>query len=679
MDRLPPVCENHQNAYQGVLDAKNAILEQYLLGRDQQALEWYKALEQPTAEDHLWAAQCLLALDRPVEALQRNVKARTLGLEDAGAYEALCLCVMGEVDRAEHTLDLLEPDRLSSFGRAVMNRQRGTIALMRGQYPQALPLFERAWALAERDVLGSRMLASFTGSLAFTLSKLGRDALALQYLNRALEDATKSQRPRLLSLRILAHLYSGALLAARLDLETLERTEAEQQTQTVSVTHRQYLRGLLARAQGLPSEAIQHWTASAARAKSTAEQEFEFYAVLNLAAVHTGLEQPNEARALLSRARTLAQNLQQHALLGLRHGALLARLSDPELMRESILVLETTLQAFEDLTLEREVGLTHLHVAEAHFRLDQTCSDQTCPDHVQRGLEHLSRAVDARHALGSGAAFAIELHNLPVTLEVLHTQAPGSYLTALLEDVRALEPDVAYLIEICSLGQYGIRMNGRSLKLEHGASRTVEMIAFLLERKQATLEELQTNIFDGVSVARARNHIHVIRHSLAKVLPGVSVPFEPVSKTYRLSHPGLRLTWDVLEVKRSLVSQTEFGTRQALRQYSGAFLPDAESDWASEYRRDLEWRVVSSGLRTVEDLFARNRFEACVDLAERLLELTPTNEGLAVMLVRSLRELHGVLVARARLEGLKQAFSLQVGEVPAALVELDRQAWMTAN
>jgi DNA-binding SARP family transcriptional activator len=190
---------------------------------------------------------------------------------------------------------------------------------------------------------------------------------------------------------------------------------------------------------------------------------------------------------------------------------------------------------------------------------------------------------------------------------------------------------------------------------------------------------LQTNIFDGVSDARARNHIHVIRHSLAKVLPGVSVPYEPNSKTYRLSHPGLRLTWDALEVKRALASQSVFGTRQALRQYSGAFLPDSESDWASAYRCDLEWRVVSSGLRTVEDLFARNRFEACADLAERLLELIPTSEGLAVMLVRSLRELHGVLLARERLEGLKRAFSLQVGEIPVALLELERQAWMTAN
>jgi hypothetical protein len=45
MDRLPTVCENHQNAYQDVLDAKNAILEQWLLGRDQQALKRQNALK----------------------------------------------------------------------------------------------------------------------------------------------------------------------------------------------------------------------------------------------------------------------------------------------------------------------------------------------------------------------------------------------------------------------------------------------------------------------------------------------------------------------------------------------------------------------------------------------------------------------------------------------------------
>jgi tetratricopeptide (TPR) repeat protein len=663
--RLPTVVQKRRNAYCPVLDAKNAILELYFLGQSRDALERYEALEQPSAEDHLWAAQCLLALDRPVEAFQKNVQARNLGLEDAGAFAAFPLCVMGEVDRAERTLDSLEPKRLSVFGRAVAARERGGIAMIRGQYRRALSHFEQAWELAAQDALGSKRLASFTGALAFALSKLGRDALALQYLNRALEDASDAQRPRLLYLRTLAYLYTGALSEARADLANLEAFEAAQNTQTVNLTHRQYLHGVLARAQGLPTEAIQSWTDAAARAKASGEQEFEFYATLNLTVVKTGQDELDQARAHLLRARGLAQNPLQHALVGLRHGAVLARAQDAD----AIPVLEATLQAFSDLMLEREIGLTHLHLAEACLRTDQ----------ADRGLDHLSYVIDARHALGSGAVFAVELAGLPVTLEVLQAQPQGSYLRVLLQDLSGLERGAANHIEICTLGRYGVCVNGNPVKLEFGTARTVELIAFLLERDWATLEELQTNVFDGVSPARARNHFHVIRNALGKSVPGLSVAFEPVSKTYRLAHPGSRLTWDALEVRRSLASTSEFGVRRALRRYSGAFLYDSESDWALEYRRDLEWRMASCGLQVLEDLFALNRFEACAELAEHLFELTPTNERVAVLLVRSLQELHGFSVGQKRLEGLKQAFASQVGNIPGALLELNQHAQLIAN
>ncbi len=65
------------------------------------------------------------------------------------------------------------------------------------------------------------------------------------------------------------------------------------------------------------------------------------------------------------------------------------------------------LKGLQSLGVEREVGIAHLHLAEALFRDGQGAEAFT----------QLSLAVDARHALGHGTMLAAELRGLPLVFE----------------------------------------------------------------------------------------------------------------------------------------------------------------------------------------------------------------------------------------------------------------------
>ena len=639
----------------------NPILEAWLASAYQAGLEAFDALEQPSAEDHCWVGQCLFCLDRPIEGFERSVQARAMGFEDAGAIGATILRFTGELDRAERLLEGLERSRLSDFGRAVEARERGMIAFARGARREAVAQLERAWELASTDPVGAAQLAHFSAMLALALAKVGRDGLAARHLERALERAKPHQRAPLLLMRSLCRLHAGDLSGARIDLDDLDGLE---QLGSVTLEHRRYARGLVLRAMGLGAEAAGQLLEAASLARASGDAETEFHAEVMAGAISTDEGSASMARAHLHRASGLVQTDQERALLGLRQGALLARLNDPS----AVGTLETALEMLRGLELGREVGLAHLHLAEAHLRAGRD----------REGFEQLVRATDARHALG-GAALAAELPTLPAAFETLAATQRGTYVHVLLEDWRALERGGPGHVHLTTLGGYEVSLDGRAQRLESGVARGVETLAFLLHYGRATLEQVQANVFGDVPPARARNHFHVIRLALARCVPQLFVPYDPASRSYEVSHSGLRLSWDAREVERAVKLGGELGVQRALALYTGPFLPRSSSDWALELRSDLEFSVTRAGLEALEELFKLARFEACSSLAERLLEVNPLDIGVNVLLVRSVEQLRGALAAREVLAFRWAVFEREVGEVPEDLRSLQNAAWGRAN
>jgi tetratricopeptide (TPR) repeat protein len=639
----------------------NPVLEAYLNGEYQQGLDAYRTLEQPNAEASAWAGQCWFNLNRNVEALEAFGLARSAGFEDAGVFAATVMRFSSGTEAATTTLNGVDQTKLTPFGRAAFAREFGLLAVAANQNRIAVKHLETAWQLAASDPIGQRLLHRFSQSLAFALIESGRDVNALPYLGRALESSPTNHRGSLLLLRAASRAYTGAVAEARQDLATVAELEG---TLTPIAFHR-YVQGMVARVQGLTQEAAEHFLESAAQAKLAGEAETECFAELALSALLVGEGTVPIAQAHLSRAQGLAESVAQHALLGLRHGALLARQHDVE----AIEVLEASLKVFEDLNLERDAGIAHLHLAEACLRIDQEYD----------ALQHLARAINARHALGNGAMFAVELRGLPAVFELLSGQPRTSGLQPLLDDWRALELNAPGQVGLVTLGGYGLSLNGQPIKIESGTARTVELLAFLLDSGEASVENIITNVFDQVPVANARNSIHVIRGSIARTIPGLVIPHLKDKRKYTVSHAGLRLNWDALEVKRALEIGGEIGMRRALALYTGSFLPNSQSEWVEIFRSELEFSVANLGLETVEDLYALERFEACVDLALRLLEVNVLNIGVSVMLVKATAQLKGAFAAQEALDHVLKSFERGLGVVPELLRDLRLQPGLDLN
>ena len=642
------------------IQANNAILERILCGDSAGGWTHFEALESPSAQDDGWAGLCLLNLGRTAEAPAWLVRARARGFEDAGANLVTAYRLLGQINRAERALESLDKTKLSTFGLALTERERGALHFTAGHLRDAAETLENAWTLALGDAVGARVLAWFSNPLGLVLSELGHDARASEMLARALEGAS-GDVSRLLATHAVCAAQAGRFEEA---IGALERASAK--PSVGNLPSLRFAAGSVARLRGLSDDAAAHHLEGAALARAAGDAHTEFFSSLQLAAIATADDAFALARAHLSRARVLADDRRMHAHLALRHGALLARLRE----EGALVALESALEGFESLELEREIGLTHLHLAEALLRDGRTGDARI----------RLARAVDARFALGNATVFVAELRTLPAVLEHLSlTSRSGDYLGALLEDYRAFDGRGAAQISLTTLGGYGLSIDGKPVRVNTGLARTVETLAYLLDQGEATLEQIQTDVFSESSPQSARGYLHVVRQMVAKAVPGLVLPYSPERGAYRLEHPGLRVQWDALEVKRALQLGGELGLHRALALYAGPFLPRSDGVWADEYRHDLEWSLTESGLRAVEDLYKLGKHAACLELAERLLEINPLNIGTAVLLVRSLYELHGSLVARSRLDRLATVFRGHLGEVPEPIEDLGREGWLQAN
>ena len=638
----------------------NLIFECILEGRSADGYTAFERLTEPTSEDECWAGQCLVILGRIQEGLMVLSKAAAQGFDDALPFVAGTQRMLGDLEAMRVTLKSIDPERLSSFPRAWYYREHGDLEYIEDRLPQALLEYEKAWNLANIDPATRRSIRWFDAPLGLLHSELGRDQRALVYLDRAVKGTATA---RFLGLRALSLTYLGRLEDAETDLKLARQDHLQPALPPATF---EWISGVLNMVRGLQNDAVQHFLEAVALARAQGDQQTEFFACLNLAALATVDESFSLARGYIARARGLAQTVSMHAHLALRHGSLLVRAGETRLGLESLWL---ALKGLQSLGVEREIGIAHLHLAEGLFR-----DGQDGDAFVQLGL-----AVDARHALGHGTMLAAELRGLPVVFEHVSISRKDDYVFVLLEDWRSLERNGPAEVVLTTLGGYDLRFKGKPVRLNAGLTRTVEVLAFLMEQGEVSLDQIQLSVFADHYPEQAKSYIHLVRQLVAKAIPGLSVPYQPVTKTYKLTTQGVRVTWDALEVQKALKVGGELGLRKALALYTGSFLPRSEGSWVEERRWDLEWSVVRTGLLAVEELFRQGNYKVCIELAERLIEINPFETGISVLMVQAVKELDGVLAARAMVERVTARFRSSIGEVPEAIEQLRSSAWLLAN
>ena len=110
----------------------------------------------------------------------------------------------------------------------------------------------------------------------------------------------------------------------------------------------------------------------------------------------------------------------------------------------------------------------------------------------------------------------------------------------------------------------------------------------------------------------------------------------------------------------------------ALAAYGGTFLPAADG-WVRLERETLEWSIIKTGLRLMQQWSSDGDYVRCLALSKRLLEIEPGNDAIAACLVEATYELEGAVAATHALTGLKTQFLKDLGEVPPQLLQIQHR------
>src|SRR5690606_7986152 len=131
-------------------------------------------------------------------------------------------------------------------------------------------------------------------------------------------------------------------------------------------------------------------------------------------------------------------------------------------------------------------------------------------------------------------------------------------------------------------GEERVVLDGRPVHIP--LKRGVEVLAYLLERRAVTLQEVIEDVFPNEKVSSAKSYFHQFRHQLREHVEGLVIEYDSEAKMYRLTSE-INVIWDVAEVRAGRQTRS-----------FGKFLPGSNNEWAKQVDAELEtYRQESTG------------------------------------------------------------------------------------
>jgi len=627
------------------MENPDTVLTCVLAGNYLDGLRVYEELQAPTAEDDRWAGLCLHNLGRLFEAKLHFAKAVARGLPQANIELATLYRLTGLGRLAEETLASVFTSDLSKFDRALALRERGAQAVQNGDLAGAVVHLERAWIEGQGTFAEHSLLAPIAQLLGTALSDLGREVEAVQYFEHALRSANPARRAYLNAAYGRSLIYLGRYDQAARALGSSQLTAHHVPLSRPLLI---YYQGVLARARGACQHATEHFIQAAELSAVSGEPQIECFARLGLSALATSGGQVLEARRQLARARNLTEDARLSAYVQWREGMLKSATGNPQCLAD----LQGAVAAFRLLSLRREEMWVWVSLCEVYLESGNA-------DRADNALEH---AADLRFCLGEGAPMAVELRYLPTTLTYLSSVPRDHYGRVFWEDFQAVQGGVPTAVEIMSLGTSQLKVGGQAVRLD--LARSVELLVYLLDHPGVRLDQIQLDLFPEIEHRTSKSYIHQVRRELEQAVPGLRIPYNRADNTYRAVYPEIDLRWDVADLRRTLNDRHGIHLMEMLSRYGGPFLPKAESRWADMVRNDLQRWIIRVGLETLDDWYRQGEHGKCLDLASRLVEIDPLDEGLNEFLLKATLIVQGPAAARLAYRRVRERYEDEYGEVP---------------
>lgn len=640
------------------MTALQGVLASALAGDLEGGLALHAALPNPSASDDRWAGVCCLGLGQVLEAKRLLARAITRGALSARIELAAVYRREGNVTLARQTLAAVDVEALNPFDRVLALRELAGEAQFDGQLVLARERLERAWVDGQGVDVGEAFLAPVAQVLGSVLTELGHAERGVQLLTYAARHANSARLAYVHGARGLALTFAGRHEEADAALSAAA-THARRLPLALPVLA--YYRGLLERARGDLGAAEHALTEADALARAGGEEETQTYVRLAWCAVSTSQGRFDEARGHLARASSLAAGLVPEALVLVRRAALQTATGtgDPAT------ALEAVAGRLGQARLLRVQGWALLHAAEAHFAASRQ----------EDALGALEQAVDVVHAMGSPQGLGVELRYLPRAAADIAARDPGSYVGGL-RTALGVEHVLHPPLRLETLGAARLVVGERAARLD--LARSVEVLAWLLDHPRVRLGDVQLALFPEVPHRRSKSYFHQVRDELERVAPGLRVPYDRETRTYRVTLSGVTFSWDAQNLRRILDGGVENAIMAALDGYPGAFLPDADSDWARWERDDLKSLILRVGLRTLDEWYHAGEHEKVLALARRLVNLDPLDDAVNEFLLRAIFEVEGERAARQVYRRLRDHYEDEVGSLPPNLAAF-ATLWQRTN
>jgi DNA-binding SARP family transcriptional activator len=630
------------------------------------ALSCYQLLQSPTAAETRLAGHAAWGKGDFIQATIYLNRAYLQG-EHGASVDVLRLSVLqNQFDNLESKISSIELSYLQNKDKIQLEILKGEIALKQEKLSVAKKHFIDAWISANTYEDCSSLIPSIARNLFVVCHATACDLEAIGYLEKAFLGATGIWRPYLQLSKAQADLMLGNYFEFERTLDKIPKATINNAHFKMIYTMAYGLHDFLT--QKYKSALDKLWSAihgtNEIKVNASLVPRVQYY----LIGIMIQQKLFDQARGQLCQLEINAQTQGEIAMFNHRKGQFLAARG---LFMESVELLESARETFLKLEWRRELGWTLLQLAHVYLNLGNA---------PKAGF--LLEAVTDLINIAENAAF-LELERQFIgDLQPLIAIASSYGLHALNHHQplvqTVLVPPVPTSITFRSFGAIALSLNGQPVICK--LNRAFAVMAYLLLYPHSTLDKILSDVFeDSKDTEAARNYFHTSRYELRQALPCVQFAYDRFTKTYSVDSGSVPIDFDYQETMRLLHAPTENEFYQALEKCQGAFMHGYEALWLEEVRANVEWLLVRSGLKLVQEMYEAGDFQACRRLTERLLKVEPFDESLNELLVRATREVEGALASRKAMSLVESQFLQEVGELPPTLAQLKREMKFRVN
>ncbi len=633
-------------------------------GRYQEAISVYGGLVSPTPQEDRLIGRAFWGLGDFLQAeiyLRRASKRQ----ENGAAVDLIQLSVVqNKFENIDYEIRQIDTTKLLKKESLQLRYIQGEVLFRNNKLCQAEQMLKEVWFEAQTEKNIGSLVQTIAQSLSTVLHLRGLDNEAIRIIDNSIAGASEIWKSYLNLSKSQILFYLGQYRQSRDLLEKFSENTNPQLR-----VNRSIVSNLLAFVDQQVEESITGLLSITNCPEAQIDYKSSICRVyFNLIGIIIYKQEYTFARSKFIQFELFAEQQSEKALFAHRKGQYHNALGEYE---TAIPFLELSQATFADLEWRRELGWTLLQLAYAHAKLG----------HAAKATTILDSLTDIVSITESSAFLELEkrfIGDLSVLTEVASSYGMLSLQGSSIPSQALFSRPLPDTISFLSLGSPMVSLNGQPISCK--LQRSFAVMAYLLIYPQSSLEKILSEVFeDSKDVEAARNYFHTSRYELNQAVPSIKFAYDRFTKSYSVDTGNIPLEFDYNQAMQLLHAPSENEFYQALELCRGPFMRGFEGQWIEEVRANMEWLLVRSGLKLVQEMYESGDFQACRRLTERLLKVEPLDESLNELLVRATGEVEGALASRKAMSKVESQFLHEVGELPPTLAQLKREMKFRVN